>query len=481
MIRIIVIGLLFFTGSLAPAIGQPSMKKYMVKDGKMYISVNRQISDASLDSFITQFSLNDLALKEFMHKNYSDSVIRKGWIIETNNRAGFTISKNLEPLENMDNPANKISYTEKHPTLSEMFPSQSQEIRYGYNRVKKGYPFSIRDSVVTFFLRGHTNARRVTLAGSFNTWSPDALKMTRTDSGWYAKIKLGPGKFWYKYVVDGNWMMDNDNMLMENDGLGNTNSVFFRPNVFLFFRGMTNAKKVFLAGSFNNWRQNEIAMSRTADGWGVPLYLAEGTHTYKFLIDGQWVTDENADEKFPDGHGGFNSVIRIGTPHLFRLKGYTNARQVTLTGSFNNWRPDEILMKKTNNGWEIPYTLGPGNYEYKFKVDNVWITDPANDMQVRNDESSFNSYLIIKPNYTFTLHGFTNAKSVYLAGDLNNWSPDALPMKRNGDGWMISVYLSPGKHRYKFVADGKWILDPGNKLWEQNEYSTGNSIIWVEK
>src|SRR3954462_5094689 len=113
MIRIIVIALLFFTGSLVPAMAQPSLKKYIVKDGKMYISVNRRISDASLDSFITQFSLNDLALKEFMHNNYSDSVIRKGWISETNDRAGFTISKNLEPLENMDNPANKISYTEK--------------------------------------------------------------------------------------------------------------------------------------------------------------------------------------------------------------------------------------------------------------------------------------------------------------------------------------------------------------------------------
>jgi len=479
MLRRIVPCLLLITGIWVSSHAQPQFKKYMVRDGRMYISLNRQISDVSLDSFITQFNLNDLALKEFIHKNYSDSVIKKGWTIEINNKTGFTISKDLKPLENLDNPANKISYTQKHPSLEEMFPSESEEIKYGYNRVKSGYPFTINDSLVTFFLKGYANARRVMLAGSFNTWSPDELRMTHSDSGWLATVKLGPGKFWYKYIVDGNWITDNNNLLKENDGLGNTNSVFFRPNVFFNFKGMTNAKKVFLAGSFNNWQPNEIAMSRTPDGWGVPIYLAEGTHTYKFIIDGQWVTDERAEAKFPDGHGNFNSVIRIGKPYLFKLRGYTNAKQVVLSGSFNGWKHDEILMKKTDTGWEIPYTLGPGNYEYKFKVDNVWITDPDNELHIRNYNNSFNSFLIIRPNYTFRLHGYTKAKAVYLSGDLNNWSPDALPMQKDGDGWKIKVHLSPGKHRYKFVVDGKWILDPDNKLWEQNEYGTGNSIIWM--
>jgi|GEM_PF-3177863 len=26
--------------------------------------------------------------------------------------------------------------------------------------------------------------------------------------------------------------------------------------------------------------------------------------------------------------------------------------------------------------------------------------------------------------------------------------------------------LKPGKYTYKFVVDGKWILDPGNDLWK---------------
>ena len=53
-------------------------------------------------------------------------------------------------------------------------------------------------------------------------------------------------------------------------------------------------------------------------------------------------------------------------------------------------------------------------------------------------------------------------------------------MKKDGDDWIFSLHLDPGKVRYKFIIDGKWIIDPGNKQWEQNEYGTGNSVIWME-
>jgi hypothetical protein len=53
---------------------------------------------------------------------------------------------------------------------------------------------------------------------------------------------------------------------------------------------------------------------------------------------------------------------------------------------------------------------------------------------------------------------------------------------------MITLYiLSPAAILfsrdilYKFIVDGKWILDPGNKLWEQNAENTGNSILWIDK
>jgi 1,4-alpha-glucan branching enzyme len=264
--------------------------------------------------------------------------------------------------------------------------------------------------------------------------------------------------------------------------MGNTNSVYYKTNTIFMLPGFTAARNVYLSGSFNNWNPGELPMSKGAYGWTISLYLAEGTYTYKFVADGKWYEDPANSSRLPDGHHGFNSVLQLGQPHHFFLKGYTSARSVALAGSFNEWRTYESPMHKTAEGWELPYTLGPGNYEYKFVVDGKWIADPADSLFVSNREShTINSYLIVEPNYTFRLEGHGGARNVCLAGDFNDWTPNSLKMKRIGNTWTISVHLSVGKHLYKFVVDGNWILDPANSLWEENEYGTGNSIIWMEE
>jgi hypothetical protein len=450
---------------------------YSIKNGRMYIQVGRDIKGAALDSFITNYELEDLDLKKFIKTNKEDSLQKLGWKVEINNESFFIISKAFEPFgdveNNIKNTLDRILFQNKP---SPLFPATDNGITFGANKFRNKSPFAITDSIVTFFLRGNEKASKVMLAGSFNDWNPNALSMKKVDSGWIADVKLNPGKYWYKFIVDGNWVADIDNQIKENDGLGNINSVFYRSNFVFRLNGFTNAKRVFLSGSFNNWKPNELLMIETATGWGLPLYLAEGTHTYKFVVDGKWMRDETNHEKLPDSHGDFNSVIRFGKPYLFKLKGFENASQVFLAGTFNGWKQDELQMTKTADGWELPYTLGPGNYDYKFIVDKKWITDPANPISSSN---SGNSYLVIDPNYTFRLKGYKDAKQVFLAGDFNRWDPKAYAMKKDGDDWVFPVHLSVGKHLYKFIVDGKWMNDPSNPLWEQNEYNTGNSILWI--
>ncbi|RYY64165.1 MAG: hypothetical protein EOO12_10400, partial [Chitinophagaceae bacterium] len=351
--------------------------------------------------------------------------------------------------------------------------------RYGTNRFRNKRPFSTQDSVVLFFLRGQTGASRVQLAGSFTNWQAGALGMRRTDSGWVASVKLPPGKYWYKFVVDGDWQTDNDNLQNESDGRGNINSVFFVTNHLFHLSGHTDARGVLLAGSFNDWRENELRLQRAGDGWYLPVFLADGTHTYKFIVDGTWLADPANRQTLPDGHKGVNSVLRLGNGLAFSLAGYTSARRVTVAGSFNGWNKNELELVRTASGWELSYALGPGNYEYKFFVDDKGVTDPANPLSTEGAGKG-NSVLVVGANYTFRLRNKPGLRSVFLAGDFNDWNGRSLPMRREGDDWVFSLYLAPGKHRYKFVADGQWILDPGNKLWENNEYNTGNSIVWLE-
>jgi retinol-binding protein 3 len=63
---------------------------------------------------------------------------------------------------------------------------------------------------------------------------------------------------------------------------------------------------------------------------------------------------------------------------------------------------------------------------------------------------------------TFALAGFENAREVAVVGSFNNWSPKADKLQRKGTVWITDVEAEPGKHTYKFIVDGRWILDPGN-------------------
>ncbi len=471
------ITLLLTTAALCHA--QQPVKICKMKEGRMFIMLSKNIPAVSLDSFITDFNLEDLDLKKAVLNNQPDSLIKTGWRIEINNNELIALSKKMGSIDKINDPSVSLSINSKGDSAPTPFAGSA--VKFGVNKFRNKKLFAINDSIVTFYLRNHTNAKKVILAGSFNNWSETALEMIQTDDGWIADVKLAPGKHWYKFIIDGNWQIDNDNKLVENDGKGNDNSVYFKPNYIFRSRSFSNNKELYVAGSFNNWNEKEVQLVKTDNGWGAAVYLADGTHTYRYIADGKWSEDPENKQHFPNEFGEYNSVIFLGPQHLFKLDGFTDAGNVTLLGSFNNWHDNELVMKKTSDGWELPYALRDGNYGYTFKVDGKWVSGNLSSYVLTNDAGKANYYnLIINPNYTFRLKGFENAGSVFIAGDFNNWSPNSFKLEKKGNEWVISLYIDKGKHLYKFVVDGKWILDPGNNLWEQNEYNTGNSILWKE-
>ncbi|MES2850321.1 MAG: hypothetical protein V4685_14780 [Bacteroidota bacterium] len=460
---------------------QEPVKVYKIKDGRMYIMLSKHLTEASVDSFITDYNLDELQLKKVLSNNGTDSLVKAGWKVELNNNELIALSKKLGGVESFKDPSIDISVSDKFDPRFNNFPAVSSNVKYGINRFSNKNLFAINDSVVTFFLRNHADAKQVMLAGSFNDWSTTALKMTATEGGWLADVKLAPGKYWYKFIIDGNWDIDRDNKLVENDGKGNDNSVFYKPNYIFRSHAFANSKELYVAGSFNNWNDKELALVKTSNGWAMALYLADGTHTYRYIADGKWSEDPENNDHFPNELGQYNSVIRLGKQHVFKLTGFTTATKITLLGSFNNWKDDELLMKKVSDGWELPYAIGRGNYEYTFKVDGKWVSGDNNSHLTGDPDKANYFNLILDPNYTFRLKGFDDAKDVFLSGDFNNWSPNTYRMIKEGDEWIINLHIDKGKHVYKYVVDGKWMLDPGNNLWEQNEHQTGNSVLWIDE
>jgi hypothetical protein len=357
--------------------------------------------------------------------------------------------------------------------------SVRESVPYGVNRLTRNTIVQLSGGRLRFFLPGMKNTGKVFLSGSFNAWSTLETPMHACDSGWTVTLKLQPGKYLYKYIIDGKWVNDSYNKLRENDGQNGFNNVFFCYNYKFILNGDPGAKKVFVAGSFNDWRETELRMIRFQGDWVLPLYLREGTHAYKFIVDGSWITDPANKVTRPDGRGHLNSFLGIGDTLFFTLKGYPNAKKVMVSGNFNAWNKEELAMNKTRGGWQLPYVLAAGGYEYKFIVDGEWIIDPTNPytVGVGND---INSYLAVKPNYWFRLEQHSDADRAIVSGSFNGWSPHNYRMELRDGTWWFPIYLKPGKYTYKFIVDNKWILDPSNVLWEDNEFGTGNSVLWIE-
>jgi len=72
------------------------------------------------------------------------------------------------------------------------------------------------------------------------------------------------------------------------------------------------ARSVSVAGSFNDWKPERTPMSRDLDGtWKTTLNLKPGRYEYRFVVDGQWLSDNNARESVPNEFGSTNSVLIV--------------------------------------------------------------------------------------------------------------------------------------------------------------------------
>src|SRR5205814_4205277 len=58
---------------------------------------------------------------------------------------------------------------------------------------------------------------------------------------------------------------------------------------------MPQAQSASIAGTFNNWDLKKTPMRKDPSaGWKATVSLPPGRHEYRFVVDGQWISDPNA-------------------------------------------------------------------------------------------------------------------------------------------------------------------------------------------
>lgn len=84
--------------------------------------------------------------------------------------------------------------------------------------------------------------------------------------------------------------------------------------VFNFKPETGKPQKIFLAGTFNEWKPDNPQYLMTDDGtgtWTITVKLPAGTYQYKYVADGTWIKDPYSPSDAPDGYGGRNGKFDV--------------------------------------------------------------------------------------------------------------------------------------------------------------------------
>ena len=176
------------------------------------------------------------------------------------------------------------------------------------------------------------------------------------------------------------------------------------------YQPLTGGKhQVYLAGDFNNWAENKTIMEESDGIYEITLLLRSGKYSYKFIVDGKWINDDNAQEFVDDGYGGQNSIVFVGNKDdidALRRVDFEHrpghiVKEVYLVGSLNDWNLKSDRMVEISDGvYGISLLLKPGEYQYKFLEDGMnYITDQSATSFSDDGFGGQNSVLIVDERY----------------------------------------------------------------------------------
>lgn len=126
--------------------------------------------------------------------------------------------------------------------------------------------------------------------------------------------------------------------------------------------------------------------------------LEKGTYEYKYSINGKEEEELNAVApeftcvgEIPAEDPNVKSGVADGNKVKFAYYA-PFAKEVVIAGSFNSWdskNGTKAVYNEKTGYWEAEETLAPGIYEYKYIVDNTWLTDPCNSQTSATGNSQF--------------------------------------------------------------------------------------------
>ncbi len=180
--------------------------------------VDLQVKEQLLRSRETELK-DALARAETARQEAERSQTELAQALQQEQQATQAAEQALADARSARDQARTASDVARQAALSESLVKQSlqQFVRLGPQPTRGGVRFNYRPL---------ERARRIYLAGSFNGWSPSDDYMLRDDDGdgvYSVTVRLEPGTYDYKFMVDGKWLQDPHAPSAVPDGFGSSN------------------------------------------------------------------------------------------------------------------------------------------------------------------------------------------------------------------------------------------------------------------
>ena len=179
-----------------------------------------KVAPALLKRYVGRYELDPKFTHDFvLYVSVKDDSL---WVKPGYLRARRVIAESESKFSDSENPDLHITFLkdEKGNVTGLTLNSGTGDIR-----VKKMLPPVPSVGNTTFKLAGHTNAEVVAIYGSFNNWIQTKNYCARESDGWVCRIDLAPGKYTYRFLVDGLGLIDPNNSATEDDGNGHADSI----------------------------------------------------------------------------------------------------------------------------------------------------------------------------------------------------------------------------------------------------------------
>lgn len=133
---------------------------------------------------------------------------------------------------------------------------------------------------------------------------------------------------------------------------------------------------------------------------------ADCTQVGMAAADSAWALSMNSDLDLPSSFRNARNQFfmskkssKKSTHALIRVSlrfDLPEAGSVNIAGSFNDWNPASLPMKRLADGrWERDLDLPAGRYEFRLVIDGVWADVPAASDTIENSFGSRNAVLTV--------------------------------------------------------------------------------------